>query len=126
MSGSIMPLFSNPYVTVTIRNMEVLADYTTIIVGNTLRNRTCEKLGYHYAAKKVQVFVCQLYTNDNTTNNNIRIEYPIFTNQLGPGFPYDQVFTYGYSSDIDGSLQAIKRELGDKVLINPCRTNKAT
>jgi hypothetical protein len=70
--------------------------------------------------------VCQLYTNDNTSNNNIRIEYPLYTVPLGPGFPYDQVFTYGYASNVDGRLEGVKRELGDKVMINLCKTNKAT
>ncbi len=77
-------------------------------------------------SKKIQTFICEMYTNDNTTNNNIRIDYPIFSNMLGPGFPYDQVFTYAYASDIDGSLEAIRREMGEKIKINLCRTNKAT
>ena len=76
--------------------------------------------------KKLQTFMCEMYGNDNTTNNNIRIDYPIFSNMLGPGFPYDQVFTYAYASDVDGSLEAIRRETADKVSINLCRTNKAT
>ena len=68
-----------------------------------------------------------MYTNDNTTNNNIRIDYPIFSNMLGPGFPYDQIFTYAYASDVvDCSLEAIRRETAEKVKINLCRTNKAT
>lgn len=74
------------------------------MAGNTLRNRSCDKFNYYYNYIKYQTFVCQLYTNDNTTNNNIRIDYPIYNNLIGPGFPYDQVFTYGYASDIDGSL----------------------
>jgi hypothetical protein len=67
-----------------------------------------------------------MYTNDNTTNNNIRIDYPIYSNMFGAGFPYDQVFTYAYASDLDGSLEAIRKESADKVKVNLCRTNKAT
>ena len=67
-----------------------------------------------------------MYTNDNTTNNNIWIDYPIYSNMLGAGFPYDQVFTYAYASDVDGSLEAIRKETVDKVNGNLCRTNKLT
>lgn len=87
-----------------------MAPYTTITVGNSLQNRTCDKLTYFYNLNRVQCFICQLYTNDNTTNNNIIINYPLFNNDLGPGYPYDQLFNFAYASDsIDGKLEGIKR-----------------
>ena len=51
----------------------------------------------------------------------------MYNNDLGPGYPYDQLFNFAYASDaVHGQLEGIRRETGDKVLINSCRTNKAT
>jgi hypothetical protein len=67
-------------------------------------------LNYFYLNKKIQSIICQIFTNDNTTNNNIRINYPLFDNYLGPGYPYDQVFSFGYSSDsVTGDLQGFRK-----------------
>ena len=36
--------------------------------------------------------------------------YPLFDNYLGPGYPYDQVFSFAYASDsVTGDLQGFRK-----------------
>jgi hypothetical protein len=89
MSGSIMPIHNNPFLTVSISYLEILMPSTVIIVGNTILNRTCNMFTYFYNQQMLQTFVCMLYGNSNSTINNIQINYPIFSNNLGPGYPFN-------------------------------------
>lgn len=107
MGTSQLPYYTVPSVTFTVSQVQIFTPYTTMIVGSSIKNSSCITFNYNYQGNPIQVGHCYMFTNDNSTDNQINIYYPLYATWLGSGLPYQDIFAYVYSGD-DGTLQAFR------------------
>jgi hypothetical protein len=67
---------------------------------------------------KVTVLLCPLMAFQG---NQIVINYPYYTSNIGAGFPFSQIFNYAVE-DISGNLIAFRTENNSKTTLASCNT----
>jgi hypothetical protein len=77
------------------------------MVGTPIKNTSCIDFSYSFQGKIIQIGHCYMFSNDNSTNNQITIYYPLYPPWLGSSLPFQDIFAYAYSGE-NGGLQAFR------------------